>query len=189
MQDHLGQGESLMTSPHEELAQVYIAETQFWLDANVGRIKHCLSQLNDEQMWWHPQESMNSIANLVLHICGNIGQRILATAGGEPDDRDRPSEFTERGPIPRAELIRRLDEVVGMAKEFLASLRTEQLIEPRRYRGLNWEFDGTVLSTILRSLMHLSGHTQEIVHITRLQLGDAYEFQMTPSPPDANSAD
>jgi hypothetical protein len=174
---------------NEELARTYVAETQSWLDTNVGRIKHCLGQLNDEQVWWRPHESMNSIANLVLHICGNIRQRILATAGGQPDNRDRPSEFTERGPIPKDELIRRLDEVTGVAKEFLASLRTEQLIEPRRYRGLNWEFDGTVLSTILRSLLHFSGHTQEIVHITRLQLGDAYEFQMTPSTPDGGSPD
>jgi hypothetical protein len=125
-----------MESPLEKLAQVYVAETQFWLDTNVGRIKHCLGQLYDDQVWWRPQESMNSIANLVLHICGNIGQWILTTAGGEPDNRDRPSEFAERGPIPKAELIRRLDEVTGMAKDFLASLRTEQSIEPRRYQGV-----------------------------------------------------
>jgi len=169
-----------MTPPTENLAQVYVAESQFWLDTNVGRIKHCLNQLNDDQVWWRPQESMNSIANLVLHICGNISHRILTTAGGEPDTRDRPSEFTERGPIPKDELIRRLDEVAGMAKQVVGGLNVEQLIEPRRYRGLNWEFDGTILSTVLRSLQHLSGHVQEIVFITRLQLGDDYEFQMTP---------
>ena len=73
-----------------------------------------------------------------------------------------------------------------MAREILAGLNTEQLIEPRRYQGLNREFDGTVLSTILHSLQHLGGHTQEIVYITRLQLGDNYEFQMSPSPPDEN---
>jgi hypothetical protein len=172
-----------MPSPHEKLAQVYIAEAQFWLETNVDRIKHCLRQLNEEQVWWRPRESMNSIANLVLHIRGNIGQRVLTTAGGRPDNRDRLHEFKERGPIPKAELIRRLDEVAGMAKEFIAGLHAELLIEPRRYRGLNWECDGTVLSTILRSLMHLSGHTQEIIYITRLQLGETYEFQMTPSPP------
>ena len=173
-----------MSPTADKLARTYIAETQHWLDNNVGKIKHCLKQLSDEQVWWRPQESMNSIANLVLHLCGNVTQRVLATVGGEQDNRDRPSEFTERGPIPKAELIRRLDGGTVMAKGVLAGLRTEQLIEPRRYQGLNREFDGTVLSTILHSLLHLGGHTQEIVFITRLQLGDAYEFQMTPSSPD-----
>ena len=110
----------------------------------------------------------------------------MATVGGEPDTRDRPREFTERGPIAKSELIPRLDEVAGLAKRVLAGLSADQLIEPRRYQGLNREFDGTVLSTILHSLLHLSGHTQEIVYITRLQLGDGYEFQVTSSPSDKN---
>jgi hypothetical protein len=169
-----------MTPPTESLAQIYVAEVRHWLAANIGKIKHCLGQLDEEQVWWRPQESMNSIANLVLHLCGNIRQRILATVGGEPDNRDRASEFTERGPISKGELIRRLDEVAAMAETVLAGLSHDQLIEPRRYQGLNREFDGTVLSTLLHSLLHLSGHTQEIVYITRLQLGDAYELQVTP---------
>lgn len=166
----------------EMLAHVYVAETQSWLTAIVGKIKHCLKQLNDEQIWWRPHESMNSIANLLLHLCGNMRQRILATVGGEDDDRNRPREFTDRGPIPKHELIRRLDEVAGLAGEVIAGLRAEQLVEARRYQGLNREFDGTVLSTILHSLLHFSGHAQEIVFMTRLQLGDAYEFQVAPSP-------
>ena len=173
----------------EELARTYVADTRSWLASNTGKIKHCLNQLTDDQVWWRPQESMNSIANVILHLCGNIRQRIVATVGGEPDNRDRPREFAERGPIPKSELIHRLSEVAELAEEVLAGLRIEQLIEPRRYQGLNREFDGTVLSTILHSLLHLSGHTQEIVYITRLQLGDNYEFQVTPSPPDEENSD
>ena len=110
----------------------------------------------------------------------------MANVGGEPDCRDRPSEFTQRGPIPQGELVRRLDDVVEMADKVLAGLRAQQLIEPRRYQGLSRVFDGTVLSTVLHSLLHFSGHVQEIVFITRLQLGSAYQFQATP-PPDENN--
>lgn len=178
-----------MAPTTEEIAQTYVAQTRYWLANNVSKIKHCLSQLNDEQVWWRPQESMNSIANILLHLCGNIRQRILSTVSGEPDIRDRPKEFRERGPIPKAELIRRLDDVAGKAEAVLANLGAPQLIEARRYQGLNREFEGTVLSTILHSLLHLSGHAQEIVYITRLQLGDDYEFQATPPPPDEISPD
>src|SRR5262245_29165669 len=38
------------------------------------RIEHCLAQLNDEQVWWRPTESMNSIGNLLLHLAGNVRQ-------------------------------------------------------------------------------------------------------------------
>jgi hypothetical protein len=166
----------------EELARTYVAETQYWLTNNVGKIKHCLNQLTDEQIWWRPQESMNSIANLILHLCGNIRQRIVATVDGKPDNRDRPSEFTERTPIPKAELMRRLDEVAEGADAVFARLDSDQLVEARRYQGLSKVFDGTVLSTVQHCLLHLSGHVQEIIHITRLQLGEGYEFQMVPSP-------
>jgi hypothetical protein len=46
----------------------------------------------------------------------------------------------------------------------------------RRYRGFSQEWEGTVLAVILRTLVHVGGHTQEIIHLTRLQLGPAYRF-------------
>ena len=42
----------------------------------------------------------------------------------------------------------------------------------------------TVLSAISNSLSHLAGHTQEVVYITRLQLGDAYQFAWVPRTPE-----
>jgi hypothetical protein len=38
------------------------------LSRSVEKIKHCLDQLDEEQLWWRPHESMNSIANLILHL-------------------------------------------------------------------------------------------------------------------------
>jgi hypothetical protein len=54
------------------------------------------------------------------------------------------------------------------------------LLEPRRIQG----FDETVLSAIFDSLTHFNGHTQEIVFITRLQLGDRYQFAWKPATPE-----
>ncbi|MCP3696766.1 MAG: DUF1572 domain-containing protein, partial [Planctomycetaceae bacterium] len=52
-------------------------------------ITHCLDQLNDDQTWWRPSESMNSIANLLLHLSGNVRQWIVSGVGGAPDVRKR----------------------------------------------------------------------------------------------------
>jgi hypothetical protein len=136
--------------------------------------------LDDNQVWWRPHKSMNSIANLVLHLCGNLRQWIVAGVGGATDVRDRPQEFAEQEPIPKRELLVRLEEVVGEADAVLAEVTERRLLEPRRIQG----FDETVLSAILDSLAHLSGHTQEIVCLTRMQRGDAYHFAWTPATPE-----
>jgi hypothetical protein len=93
------------------------------------------------------------------------------------DVRNRPAEFAERGPIPKDELMRRLHGVVEEAKRGLAGVTARQLVEVRRIQG----FDVTVVAAIFDSVPHFRGHTQEIVHMTRLQLGDAYKFAWTPS--------
>ena len=169
-----------MTPTTEELAQAYINEARHRLAHAVKKIKHCLNQLNDEQVWWRLHKSMNSIANLILHLCGNLRQWIVSGVGGEPDIRDRPKEFFERGPISKADLICRLDELVANADSALAKVSPSQLLEDRRIQG----FDTTSLSAIFSSLSHFQGHTQEIISLTRQQLGDAYEFEWTPSTPE-----
>jgi hypothetical protein len=158
------------------IGQVYLEAARRQMAACHERIEHCLGQLDDAQLWWRPRESMNSIANLLLHLCGNLRQWIVAGVGGVPDTRDRPQEFAERGAVPKDELARRLREVVAQADGVLALVLDRQLLEPRRIQG----FDMTVLSTVFDSVSHLAGHTQEIVGLTRLQLGDAYRFAWKP---------
>jgi hypothetical protein len=159
------------------VGQAYVAASRHRLAECVKKIKHCLAQLTDEQVWWRPHDSMNSIANIVLHLCGNVRQWIISGVGGEPDVRDRPKEFSERSPISKSELVRRLDVIVGQADAVLAGLTEQKLLEPRRIQG----FDETALSAIFDSLSHFRGHMQEIVYITRLQLGDAYQFEWVPA--------
>src|SRR5215510_2596413 len=161
----------------DELASVVGTAAAHELDSALNRIKHCLGQLNDEQVWRRSQPSLNSIGNVILHLCGNLRQWIVAGIGGAADMRDRPAEFAERGPIPKADLLRKLDTVVGEAKEVLGKLTARQLLEARRIQG----FDVTGLAAIFDSVPHFRGHTQEIVSLTRLQLGDAYKFSWAPA--------
>ncbi|OAI52914.1 hypothetical protein AYO44_04500 [Planctomycetaceae bacterium SCGC AG-212-F19] len=159
------------------VGQVYLAASRRRLAVCVKMIKHCLAQLSEAQVGWRPHDSMNSIANIVLHLCGNVRQWIVSGVGGAPDIRDRPKEFADRSPISKAELVRRLDEIAGQADAVLTNVTDQQLLEPRRIQG----FDETALSAIFDSVSHFRGHMQEIVYITRLQLGDAYQFEWTPA--------
>ncbi len=162
------------------MGRAFIAVARRQLAERADRIGHCLGQLDDAQVWWRPHESMNSIANLLLHLCGNLRQWIVSGVGGEPDDRDRPGEFAERGSIPKDELLGNFREVVARVDAVLANLEGGRLLEARRIQG----FDESVLSATWHSLEHLGGHTQEIIHMTRRQLGDRYRFAWTPSTPE-----
>lgn len=164
----------------DAVGSAYLAAARRRLVESHERIQHCLNQLNDDQVWWRPREALNSIANIVLHLSGNVRQWIISGVGGAPDVRNRPQEFKERGPISRQELQRRLEDTVREADAVLARVDPGKLTAPRRIQG----FDETVLSAVFDCLAHFQGHTQEIVHITRLQLGEAYQFAWTPSTPE-----
>ena len=170
-----------MTTPlGPTIGQVYLAEARRRLAEGHARVRHCLNQLEDPHLAWRPRPGMNSIANLVLHLCGNLRQWIVSGVGGAADVRDRPAEFAEQGAIPRGELLRRLEEAVEEADAALTGVSDAQLLERRRIQG----FDETGLSAIFDSLSHLAGHTQEIVHLTRVQLGETYHFAWAPATPE-----
>jgi len=164
----------------DELAAALGSAAGNELTSALARIKHCLGQLTDEQVWWRSRPSLNSIGNLILHLCGNVRQWLVAGLGGAADVRNRPAEFAERGPIPRAELLRQLGAVVDEARAALARQTARQLLDVRPIQG--WQVTG--LAAIFDSVPHFRGHAQEIVHMTRVQLGDAYRLQWQPLTPE-----
>jgi hypothetical protein len=142
------------------------------LAAALARIAHCVGQLTVEQVWSRPAPAMNSIGNLMLHLAGNVRQLVVAGVGGEPDIRERQAEFDTRGPIPADELLEKLLLVVKQAREVILSARDESLramIPIKRY-------DLNGIEAIVRCIAHFRGHTQEIIHMTRMILGERYEF-------------
>ena len=169
-----------MSTNSEFLVEAVGRETAAELTSAQETIERCLGQLTDEQLWWRPAADMNSIANLILHLCGNVGQWICAGVGGADDARDRPQEFAERGPLPRADLLKRLSETVAAAHEVLDNVTGESLLAPLRIQG----FETSGLGAVLHSVAHFRGHTQEIVHMTRHQLGENYVYSFVPQTPE-----
>src|SRR5436189_4928714 len=108
------------------------------LDAALSRIVHCVNQLSDEQVWHRPPHGMNAIGNLLLHLTGNVKQVIADNLTGAPDTRDRPAEFAAREPVAKAELLRRLTDVVAQAKAAFAAATDERLAKVVRVNNQDW---------------------------------------------------
>src|ERR1700691_4570903 len=93
----------------------FIAANRHTLSEGMRKIEHCVNQLTGDQIWWRPKPDMNSIANLMLHLSGNLRQWIIAGVGGEKDVRNRPKEFADRSGRPKAEILGILAKVVSEA--------------------------------------------------------------------------
>ena len=144
------------------------------------KISHCLDQLADEQVWWRPKEEMNSIGNLILHLTGNVRQWIVAGIGEEADVRNRPAEFSERGPVSKGVLLLQLETVVAQAEEALRKASAEEMLNERRIQG----FDTSGWGAVFDCVPHFKGHTQEIICLTRIQLGNSYRYHWQPKTPE-----
>ena len=160
---------------HELSHAVASAARQTLADA-LGKIEHCVGQLSEDQLWWRPRPEMNSIANLMLHLTGNVRQYIIAGAGGAKDLRNRPAEFADRSHRPKHELLAKLKSTADEADKVISRVTEEQLVSTRRIQG----WDLTITEAIFGCISHFCGHTQEIIHMTREQLGESYQPKYVP---------
>ena len=166
----------MMTTP-DSLHRAVGTEACDELDSALQVIRHCVDQLSDAQLWWRPADSMNSVANLILHLCGNVRQWVVSGVGEAADVRERQKEFDQRNSALKAELMQQLESAVADAKVVLSDISVKALLRVRRVQGN----DVTGMQAIFHSVSHFRGHTQEIVHMTRFQPGDSYKFDFIPT--------
>src|SRR4051812_19394483 len=108
-----------------ELVEIFRKDSQFHLQKNLQTILNCLDQLSDEDIWWRPNPASNAAGNLVLHLAGNVRQRIVSWIGGEQDIRQRDREFTEKGPVSRKKLVTEVKSAVDDACNTIEKLPEE----------------------------------------------------------------
>jgi Protein of unknown function (DUF1572) len=159
------------------VAALYLAAARETLDRYLPRIVRCLGELSEQQIWWRPNRTSNSAGNLTLHLCGNIRQWIISGLGGAPDVRIRDAEFSERGPLPRGILIRRLRQTVREALLVLRSLPPAALT--RRY--IIQGFRVTGLYAVFNVVEHFSHHAGQIIYITKMKRARNLRFTILPA--------
>jgi uncharacterized damage-inducible protein DinB len=136
------------------------------------RIEVSLGKLDAGQIWMRGSERENAVGNLVLHLCGNVRQWIVAGVGRQPDTRDRDSEFDARGGMAPAELAARLRQTVEQAATVIHGVTPERLAERFAVQG----YDVSVLEAIYHVVEHFSHHTGQILFATKALTGEDLGF-------------
>lgn len=160
----------------DAIGREFLKQAGELLEQSRLKIHHCLSQLEDPQLWWRPAPELNSIGNLILHVCGNLRQWGIVPLSHEEDQRDRDAEFAAEHHETKPQLISLLESTIEQARELWNAQPVENLLQVTTVQG----FEVTVMKAILHTSNHFSGHSHQIILLTRLQLTSRYQFQWTP---------
>lgn len=146
------------------LIEELVKNALYRMDENTRMIKQSFYEISEEQLWQKPNASLNSIANLVLHLCGNITQYIISSLGENEDIRQRDAEFSASGGYTKTEILKKLEDTVDTAKRVIFDANPEQLVRLRSVQGFS--FSG--VGVIIHAIEHYSYHTGQIAFWVKL---------------------
>jgi uncharacterized damage-inducible protein DinB len=157
-----------MTASPADIATLFLGFSRSkLLDQYWPRLRSAVESLTDEQVWWRPNDSSNSIGNLILHLNGNVYQWLVASFNQLDDQRDRPAEFNERESISTASLLDRLGETMTQAAQVLEKLTAAELAAPYEIQG----YHVTGLDAVYQVVEHFGMHYGQILYITKALSG------------------
>ncbi len=141
-----------------------IDQCTYRLDESSRMVKKCLDQLSNDDVWKKPNESSNSIGNLILHLCGNITQYAISSLGGTEDTRQRDKEFQVTEGFSKEQLFDKLTNTLDQAKRIMKQTSVDELLRKRLVQGFNMSGIGIIIHVT----EHYSYHTGQIALLTKL---------------------
>jgi len=123
-------------------------------------------QLSEEDLFWHSNESSNSIAIIVNHLWGNMMSRWtnFLTSDGEKEWRNRDLEF-ESVIKTKEELTEKWNEGWNCLFTALDSISEDNFEKEVLIRNQSH----SIIEAVHRQLSHYSYHVGQIVYIGKLR--------------------
>lgn len=146
------------------------------LEDDRQRLITTMLRMSPEDLAWRPNLESNSAGNLVVHICGNLRQRLHAGIAGATDDRDRDAEFATAGPWTSEELAALVERTFSEVDAILAALPTMRLGDDQDIRGR----PTTVLDVLIRVAAHAAEHLGQIIYIAKARQGGNFDTLSIP---------
>lgn len=142
----------------EKLTSEIVENARYRMDESTRMIYKSLELVSEEELWQRPNDSLNSIANLIIHLCGNITQYAISSLGETADIRERDKEFSLKSGCDKAALLFKLSETVARAQQVMKGASTAQLLKKREVQG--YQFSG--IGIVMHVVEHYSYHTGQI---------------------------
>ena len=120
---------------------------------------------NEAKLWYFEKSIANSGGNLCLHLIGNLTTYIGVGIGKMNYTRQRDLEFSLKD-IPRAELIKKIEETKIIVKNSLNNLSGNQMEDD--FPMMIWEKPMSVEYALLHLATHLNYHLGQINYHRRL---------------------
>jgi uncharacterized damage-inducible protein DinB len=143
-----------------------------------SEILRCCDRLSNGQFWHRAGDYENSIANLLLHLQGNMRQWILHGIDNQPDIRRRDDEFTLMPTAEPAEILAGFRATLHQSARVIAELSPDRLltiIDPQP--SGTWRH-ATILEAIFKVVGHLEMHTGQIILLTKQLLQADLDLSM-----------
>ena len=156
-----------------DVGSMFLARSRYLLATEYRTKLRCaVEALPPELVWWRPNDSSNSVGNLVLHLVGNLRQWVVSGLGGTPDVRKRAAEFATRDGLRTPELVAEIERTLAEVDQVLSTLTPAGLLEHRSIQGT----DVTVFDAVLTVVQHFSHHLGQIIWIAKLHAPQAIQF-------------
>jgi len=144
------------------------------LENMTDNLRVCLEKLTDTQIWERHGAHENSVGNLVLHLCGNMRQWVIAGVGAAPDVRRRDEEFSTEGGMDGEELMGRFSVTVDETLKIIAAVPASRLVEIVHPQGRTV----SVLDAIYQVVGHVQQHVGQIILLTKQMTGTDLDLTM-----------
>ena len=133
------------------------------IDESMPRIRKCLNELKEEEIWHRPNENTVSVGNLLLHLNGNVRQWILTGIGKQPDIRERDAEFHAEKTVSGSDLYSKLENTMADIVPVLDNIKSEDLVKSENIQG----FKETIISMLIHVTEHFSYHVGQITYFVK----------------------
>jgi uncharacterized damage-inducible protein DinB len=151
----------------ETVSQVFLAGAVKRMQLSEADINRCLDKLTEEQMWHRGADHENSVANLLLHLEGNIRQWFLHGIDGQPDVRIRDDEFSLSQRTSVATVRSQFSATLAESRTVIAALSPERLLDTINPQPTSGSGPMTILEAIYRITGHLQLHQGQITLLTK----------------------
>ena len=101
---------------------------------------------------------------MVLHLSGYMNHYLGRGVVSTGYDRDRPSEFEAKGPLPREQLLEKLDEAMAVARRAF-ELADESRLQQMAELGPESQPIARVLVAVTT---HFNSHVGQIIYVTKM---------------------